>query len=177
MRDHQGRISAEEVIGMSTDIPEVALVKEQKLKQFFMDKVVLIGDAQPGASYDTANIPGQPDPQPGVYTHACAACTLIEAPLEQMGFVPGLFITTIVTLGLVVLNYLHWVKWVFSKKIVDHLSEIRLEIIHNVLSIAIVIFLTAFLAVGWHILWLNSVSSCIVFCLECYAVLYIGEGK
>jgi len=177
MQDRLGKMSADELNIPAKDPPEAREAKERRLRAFFKDKVVLIGDAQPGASYETAVIPGESDPLPSLYTHACAACTLIQSPLLEMGRVSGIVFMTTITFTLLVLNWLEWTKWLLSPRLARHLRGNRLEILHNFLAIAMVVGLAAGLAVFCHVLWLNSISSCAVFCAECYAALYRdGDG-
>jgi hypothetical protein len=48
------------------------------------DKVALVGDATLGKSSDNFVIPDRQEPFPGIYVHACAAYTLIGAPLYEL---------------------------------------------------------------------------------------------
>jgi CHASE2 domain-containing sensor protein len=48
------------------------------------NKIVLIGKASPGQTIDQFNIPGRGMPVPGVYVHASAAYTLLQAPLYRL---------------------------------------------------------------------------------------------
>jgi len=71
-------------------------------------KIVLLGDATLGKATDTFVIPGRDQPYPGIFVHACAAYTLIKAPLYELTgkghmvidlLLSGLILLTIVLLG------------------------------------------------------------------------------
>jgi CHASE2 domain-containing sensor protein len=62
--------------------PEV--LRDQIHRRRFAGKVVLIGDATLGKATDLFVVPGRDRPYPGIFLHACAAYTLIEAPLYEV---------------------------------------------------------------------------------------------
>lgn len=47
------------------------------------NRMVLVGDATRGKSSDPARVPNEPEFVPGVFVHACAAYTLVNAPLYE----------------------------------------------------------------------------------------------
>lgn len=47
-------------------------------------RVVLVGRGTTGRTMDQFNVPAQPHPVPGVFVHAVAAYTLLEAPLYEL---------------------------------------------------------------------------------------------
>jgi len=53
-------------------------------KDFFRNKIVLLGDANPDASADKFIVPGEHEPIPGIYIHASAIYTMSRAPLYQL---------------------------------------------------------------------------------------------
>lgn len=61
-----------------------AVLRDQSQRQRFQDKVVLIGDATLSKATDTFVVPARDQPYPGVFLHACAAYTLIKAPLYEV---------------------------------------------------------------------------------------------
>ena len=56
---------------------------------FFRNKIVLLGDANPDTSADKFIVPGEHEPIPGIYIHASAIYTLSQAPLYQLSCVGG----------------------------------------------------------------------------------------
>ena len=48
------------------------------------DRIVLVGRASPGRTTDQFNVPGRGVPLPGVYLHAAATYTLLQAPLYRL---------------------------------------------------------------------------------------------
>jgi len=60
------------------------VLRDQSQRQRFQDKVVLIGDATLNKATDTFVVPAREQPYPGVFLHACAAYTLIKAPLYEV---------------------------------------------------------------------------------------------
>jgi CHASE2 domain-containing sensor protein len=64
---------------LQTTKPEVISDQGRLLR----DKIVLIGDGTLGKGTDTFLVPGQTEPVPGVYLHACAAYTLTK-PLYEL---------------------------------------------------------------------------------------------
>jgi hypothetical protein len=75
------------------------------------DKVVIIGDATRGRASDTFVIPGRQEPFPGIYAHACAVQTLINAPLYELTDTGRLIIDPalgLIAFSIVVLIRLHY---------------------------------------------------------------------
>lgn len=72
-------------------------------------RVVLLGDATLGKATDTFVIPARNQPFPGVFVHACAAYTLIKAPLYELTWkghtVIDVFLSGAILLAIVLLRF------------------------------------------------------------------------
>lgn len=68
-----------ETMRIKTKIPTT--ISDQK--HLLEGKMVLIGDGTRHEATDTFSVPGRIEPIPGIYLHACAAYTLIKAPLYE----------------------------------------------------------------------------------------------
>jgi hypothetical protein len=74
-------------------------------ERVFRNKIVLIGDATPGApgeGPDNFVVDGFPKPVRGVYIHACAAYTLAVAPLYELKWQGRVTIDVALSLGILV---------------------------------------------------------------------------
>ncbi|MEN3336089.1 MAG: hypothetical protein V7641_5454 [Blastocatellia bacterium] len=60
------------------------VLRDQSQRQQFQGKVVLLGDGALNKATDTFVVPAREQPYPGVFLHACAAYTLIKAPLYEV---------------------------------------------------------------------------------------------
>ena len=67
-----------------------AVIRDQG--RLLANKIVLVGDGTLGKGSDTFVIPGQSQPIPGVYLHACAAYTLTKMPLYELNGIGRLVI-------------------------------------------------------------------------------------
>jgi CHASE2 domain-containing sensor protein len=61
-----------------------AVLRDPGQRQRFQGKIVLLGDAALNEARDTFVVPGRDQPVPGVFLHACAAYTLLKAPLYEV---------------------------------------------------------------------------------------------
>ena len=61
-----------------------AALRETSQRQRLQGRIVLLGDATLGKAADTFVIPAREQPYPGVFLHACAAYTLVGAPLYEL---------------------------------------------------------------------------------------------
>lgn len=92
---------------IKTKDPDV--LRDSSNRERLEDKIVLIGDATIGEAADAFVIPARDKPYPGIFVHACAAYTLIEAPLYELTIrgriVLDLALSGIILLGVVLIKY------------------------------------------------------------------------
>jgi CHASE2 domain-containing sensor protein len=69
-------------------------------------KVVLVGRAQTGQTTDVFTVPAQSEPIAGVYLHAAAAYTLLEAPLFRLTHLGRVAADVVVSLGALTIVFL-----------------------------------------------------------------------
>jgi CHASE2 domain-containing sensor protein len=77
------------------------------------DKVVFIGRGQTGRTTDVFTVPGESTPVPGVFVHASAAYTLMEAPLYRLthvGRIVADVLAALIPLGCVLLVRLRHIR-------------------------------------------------------------------
>jgi CHASE2 domain-containing sensor protein len=75
-----GALDSVEVIRATNGAP----LRDESQRDGIFGKLVLVGDATLGKATDTFQVPGQQQPYPGVFLHACAAQTLIDASLYEL---------------------------------------------------------------------------------------------
>jgi CHASE2 domain-containing sensor protein len=63
---------------------DAAPLRDPSQRARLQGRMVLIGDATLGKAVDTFVVPGRDQPYPGVFLHACAAYTLLKAPLYEL---------------------------------------------------------------------------------------------
>jgi CHASE2 domain-containing sensor protein len=90
---------------------DAAVLENAGQTQRLQGKVVLMGDATLGQATDTFLVPARDQPYPGVFLHACAAYTLIKAPLYELTWKGHLAIDVLlsgVILAAIVLMSFHY---------------------------------------------------------------------
>jgi len=123
------------------------------LHEKLRNKIVLIGDATRGESFDTVTVPDEPDPVPGIYMHACAATTLISKPLYEINTTAGFVISFLISAAIAFFVFKRQAKYAGDEKRILA-SELRLVVLFIILTC-----LGALAAVAWgHVLWLQVTS-------------------
>lgn len=88
-----------------------AVLENASQSQRLRGKVVLVGDATLGKATDTFLVPARDQPYPGIFLHACAAYTLIKAPLYELtgkGHVAIDILLSVAILAAIVLMGFHY---------------------------------------------------------------------
>ena len=90
-------------------VTDAAALREPNQRPRIEGKIVLIGDATLGKATDTFVVPGRDQPVPGILVHACAAYTMLKAPLYELTsrghlvidiLLSGLILGAIILIGL-----------------------------------------------------------------------------
>ncbi len=114
-------------------------------------KIILIGRATPSQSADQFNVPGRGMPVPGVYLHAAATCTLLQAPLFRLtasGRVVADFLASVLVFGPILLMRRYRFK---SRPRGDDVH--RLYLILTALVILVVFFIGHLLVHRIRLIW------------------------
>jgi CHASE2 domain-containing sensor protein len=136
-------------------------------------KLVLLGDATPFGGGDSANIPEQAEPVPGVYVHASGVYTLIRAPLYRLQLIPGVILAALGSLAAVALIYAVCFRFAQHHSV----TTVPLTVILTVVLLGLFILL-AILLVNWlRILWLEVLVVCVVLIGHCFIDVLFGSVK
>lgn len=126
--------------------PLADYLRSPDLMKALTGKIVLLGDVKSAPISDAFVVPGDEDPVPGVYLHACAAATLIDQPLYE----PRAAVNNMADLLLVVL-LLVWLTHVRAKSIQQADHGAALPPAFGLAAIAAVC--TSVLLVSFHVVW------------------------
>ncbi len=159
-----GWISAERVLSTEPGSPE-----ERSLAEKFKGRTVIFGDARMSETFDVAGTPGQPEPIPGVYLHAAATCTLISSPLSELKSFYGLVLSFLISAGFILLAQK------IQRQSKGRISSAAGELLINVFAIVGALGLAIVLAAWVHVLWLEVIAACVVFCGEFYAIILLSD--
>lgn len=140
------RLYAEELF----DAPSVRTTK--LLKQIY-GKIVLIGYATRSESYDTVSIPGEPDPVPGVYVHACAAATLAVKPLYEVKPLAGYSLSLFFSLAIAT-SVFKWKQMHSGRQI----SLVALEGLMTLVAVGVSLAISLAFVRWAGVLWLEVTS-------------------
>jgi len=121
-----------------------------ELQTRIYNHVVLVGYATRSEAYDTVTVPGEPEPVPGVYTHACGTATLLEKPLFEINEVTGLGLSLLASIFAYAL-----VQWLKPKEIWRHWGLAALETIVMIFGVLTSGLMAVLLARYEQILWLQ----------------------
>lgn len=75
-----GPLESIEVIGAM----DASVLRDASNRKRLQEKIVIFGDATLGKATDTFLVPDRDHPYPGVFLHACAAYTMMKAPLYEV---------------------------------------------------------------------------------------------
>ncbi len=117
-------------------------------------KIVLLGRASPGQSTDQFNIPGRGMPVPGVYLHATAAYTLLEAPLYELTPCWGR-VTADVLAALMVFGSILVVRLYHSVRLGSDVAAHRLHVMLTAVVIVAVLMVGHFLVNTIRLIWID----------------------
>jgi CHASE2 domain-containing sensor protein len=114
-------------------------------------KIVLIGRASPELSLDQFNVPGRGVPVPGIYVHASAIYTLLQAPLYRLtpkGRVAADALAALLVFGPILLIQLY-----YSRKCINSVKSYNLPRILTLAVILAVIVVGHLLVHKIRIIW------------------------
>jgi CHASE2 domain-containing sensor protein len=111
-------------------------------------KTVLLGDVERATIKDAFVVPGEPEPVPGVYLHACAAATLLQSPLYELR--PAVRLTLDLVLALGVLCWLTWLR-LRAPRMGKTVAETSLPPAFGLVAIAVIF--TGLLLARWRVFW------------------------
>jgi CHASE2 domain-containing sensor protein len=114
-------------------------------------KLVLIGRATPEQTSDQFVVPGRGEPVQGVYIHASAAYTLLEAPLYRMTQLGRLSADLLVSLA--VFGTIAVIRWLYSRRTRSELATHRMHLVLTSLAVVTVIVLGHFLVQTTRLMW------------------------
>jgi CHASE2 domain-containing sensor protein len=114
-------------------------------------KLVLIGEVAHSRMPDVFVVPGKPSPYAGVLIHACAAYTLIRAPLYQLT-PPGRALFDFLFASAIVL-ILALIRWHYETRAGRPVAEIRLHVLLTIVTIGIVVFGAVVLVNVTRLMW------------------------
>jgi hypothetical protein len=100
---------------------------------------------------DVFVVPGKPSPYAGVLIHACAAYTLIRAPLYQLT-PPGRALFDFLFASAIVL-ILALIRWHYETRAGRPVAEIRLHVLLTIVTIGIVVFGAVVLVNVTRLMW------------------------
>jgi CHASE2 domain-containing sensor protein len=117
----------------------------------FRGKLVVIGEMAHSRMPDVFVVPGKPSPYAGVLIHACAAYTLIHAPLYQLTGM-GRYLLDILFASVIVL-ILALIRWRYETRTDRPVAAMRLHILFTVLTIGVVVFGAVVLINVTRLMW------------------------
>lgn len=122
-----------------------------KYENILQGKLVLIGRATPEQTSDQFVVPGRGEPVQGVYIHASAAYTLLEAPLYRMtefGRLSADFLVSVAVFGTIAV-----IRWVYSRRTRSQIAVHRMHLILTTLVVIAVILFGHFLVQTTRLIW------------------------
>lgn len=133
-------------------------------------KMVLVGYATPDRTTDMTRIPGRPREYPGVFTHACAAYTLVEAPFYELSH--GVRLALDALLAAVILLIVFGVRFYYSRKPGVEVATHRIEAF-VILGLVVLVWLAGSeLPIRMRLIWTDYVLVVGALLLHPYA----GQG-
>jgi CHASE2 domain-containing sensor protein len=115
------------------------------------NNIVLVGRATPGLTTDQFNLPGRGMPVPGIYVHAAATNTLLQAPLFRL--TPQGRIAADALAALLVFVPFLFIQLYYSQISVHKEAINRLQQILTVLVIIAILFIGHFLVYKTRLMW------------------------
>jgi CHASE2 domain-containing sensor protein len=136
---------------------------DQNHKCDLINKVVLIGRATPGEAPDAFTTAASDEPIPGIYIHAAAVYTLMEAPLYELSKWVGIWIDLLLALAIFVID-----RWL------DHLRGLGSHDKGRTTPSAISFLARATFSGMGAPMWLGSLPEVVVPALLAVCVLMVG---
>jgi CHASE2 domain-containing sensor protein len=122
---------------------------------FFRNKIVLLGDANPDTSADKFIVPGEHEPIPGIYIHASAIYTLSQAPLYQLSWRGRWFVDLL--LAVVVIGTISSIRWYYIGRTTREFAHHKVEGFLIFLVVIVTIVVAAGLVHRHRVLWTDFV--------------------
>ena len=122
-----------------------------KRENTLQGQLVLIGRATPEQTGDQFVVPGRGEPVQGVYIHASAAYTLLEAPLYRMTELGRL--TADLLASVAVFGTIAVICWVYSRRTRSEIAIHRMHVMLTGLVVMTVIFFGHFLVQTTRLIW------------------------
>jgi hypothetical protein len=135
-------------------------------------KIVLIGKAKPGQAADQFNVPGRGSPVPGIYLHAAASYTLLQAPLYRLtraGRIAADVLAALCVFGTILIVSL----W-YSRLAHSELATHRMHILLTAVVVLTVIVIGHFLVGTIRLIWTDYLMVVGALLLHSPAERYIG---
>jgi len=141
------------------------VIRDQSQRQHFDGKIVLLGDATLGEGPDVFTVPGSDQLYRGVFLHACAAYTLITAPLYEVTR-RGRFLIDVL-FALLILVAITCIRLQFVSDIHVEVATRRLRVGFTVLVLIVALGIGLFFVHLTRIMWAD-------FILAAFALTFHG---
>jgi CHASE2 domain-containing sensor protein len=135
-------------------------------------KIVLIGKATPGQAADEFNVPGRGTPVPGIYLHAAASYTLLQAPLYRLthaGRVAADGLAALCVFGTILIVRLSYSRWAHRE-----LATHRMHVLLTAVVILTVIVIGHYLVSTIRLIWTDYLMVVGALLLHSPAERYVG---
>jgi hypothetical protein len=120
-------------------------------KNAIKNRLILIGRATPGQTIDQFVVPGRGQPVQGIYIHASAAYTLLQAPLYKLTAYGRIVADLLVCL--MVFGSIAAIRWAYYRKMQSDVAAHRLHIILTGLVVIVVILSGDILVQRIRLMW------------------------
>jgi hypothetical protein len=151
---------------------EPAVIRDQG--GFLEGKAVLIGDGSFGRAVDIFTTHGKVSGVPGIYFHASAVYTLIEAKLYRLTWQGGMLIDSL--MSLFILGSISGIRWYYKDRTTKEVAKHRLE---RLLSFAVGLLAIVFGVwfVNYHrVMWVDFLLVVPLMLLNPYIERRVGDA-